>query len=134
MPARLPAFAARCAPGALSLLLAAALCGCTGGHSDEVSPGVTIDGLFSFDILVREGTTDVYLAQAKKTLELLVRGTFRDGSQKMIDPIQAEWTPTPGAAGEVSIRGLFTATRRGTAEIEARIGLLKDRITLTVYD
>lgn len=116
------------------LLVAGALAGCAGGHSDEVSPGVPIDGLFALAILPREGTTTVSLAASNKTLELLLRGTYRDGSERMIEPILAEWTPLPGSAGEISIRGIFTATRRGTAEIEARIGLLKSRLPLTVTD
>ncbi len=108
--------------------------GCAGGHSDEVSPGLAVPDLHALEILPREGTTEVSLAAAVKTLELLLRGTYADGSQKMIDAIQAEWTPTEGTAGFISIHGLFTAAHKGTIEIEARLGRIKDRIVLTVRD
>lgn len=122
----------------LSLALAGAgwfaLPGCEGGHSDQITAGLAVTDLRLLDILPREGTTDVSLSAAKKTLELLLRGTYADGSQRMIDAIRAEWTPVEGTAGYISIRGLFTAAERGTIEVEARLGLVKDRITLRVLD
>ena len=119
---------------ALALLTPCLYGGCVGSDNVVVATGQKVDKLIEIEILPREGTTDVYLSASKKTLELLIRGTYSDQSQKMIDAETAEWSPISGAAGQISVRGQFTAVQRGTSEIEARLGLVKDRIYLRVFD
>lgn len=132
-----PACALRRSLACLLLLLALSpglYGGCLLDTKDEITPGQRVVNLFSMKILVREGTTDVYLSNPKKTLELMIRGTYADQTEKMIEPITVEWSPVSGDAGQISINGQFTALKRGTSEIEARLGLVKDRIYLHVFD
>lgn len=118
-------------PLLLFLFPAALLAGCLDGHKDEVVAGAAVVNLIDLQILPREGTTTVSLS-GSKTLELLLKGRYRDGSEGMIDSIRAAWTIVSGAAGQVSIHGQFTALTRGSIRLKARLGLVAAEIDLLV--
>jgi hypothetical protein len=107
-----------------------ALLGCN-DTKGLVPAGVAVTDLFGLEIIPDENRTTISLTGVK-TVQLMLRGTYRDGSQEMLETTLAEWLPKEGDAGVISIRGLFTGQKVGTIKIEAQIGLLKAEVVLTV--
>ena len=94
--------------------------------------GETIDKLYSIKIIPYENRKTISISSTEKSLELMIKGTYSDGTEKMIDQTLADWSSKDGDSGVISIRGIFTATKKGKITIVAKIGLVKDEIEIEV--
>ncbi len=105
--------------------------GCINTDNDT-NAGEAIANLFSLEIIPIANQTSISLSGSKKTIELLLKGVYSDKSEKMIDAIRADWAPSNGTAGVISINGIFTAQKEGPITITATIGNIKDEVIITV--